>query len=121
MPMFRYIPSAMLFVDLVYMILHRAFDMRIPHDHHYIREELLDTFRYLLGERRAGERRGRSRGLRMQVGGRGGRRRRAGDAVVAPAPPPANECPEHGAGSCPPWLLLYYDEHGHGPCPRRAF
>jgi hypothetical protein len=119
--MFRYIPSAMLFVDLVYMILHRAFDMRIPHDHHYIREELLDTFRYLLGERRAGERRGRSRGLRMQVGGRGGRRRRAGDAVVAPAPPPVNECPEHGAGSCPPWLLLYYDEHGHGPCPRRAF
>ena len=115
MPMFRYIPPAMLFVDLVYMILHRAVDMRISHDHHYIREELLDTFRYLLRERR-----GRDWGLRMRVSGRGGRRCRAGDAVVAPAPPPANECPEHGPGPCPPWLPLYHNKHGHGPCSRRA-
>jgi hypothetical protein len=56
----------------------------------------------------------------MQVGGRGGRRRRDGTALVAPAPPLANDYPEHGPGPCPLWLLLHYDEHGHGPCPCHA-
>ena len=77
MPPLRYVPPAILVVDLVFLILHRAIDMGIPFDHHYIHAELLDTFRYLFGARQASERRGRGRGrgLRMRVGGRGGRRR----------------------------------------------
>jgi hypothetical protein len=60
------------------------------------------------------ERRGRGRGLRMRVGGRGGRRCQATDVLVAPAPPTGPICPEHGPG---PWLPWFCVEHGHGPCP----
>jgi hypothetical protein len=119
MTMLRYIPPAILFVDLVYMILYHAINMRIPHNHHYIRDELLDTFHYLLGERRASECRGRGKGLWMRVGGRGGRHRRAGAAPVAHAAPPANNCPGHVPGPCPPWLPPYCEQHGHSPCPLR--
>ena len=109
----RYVPPEILVVDLVFLILHRAIDMNIPFNHHYIHAELLDMFRYLLSERQAGERRGRGRGrgLRMRVGGH----RCAVDAPVAPAPPPGPICPEHAPGPCPPWLPLYCVEHGPGP------
>jgi hypothetical protein len=53
----------------------------------------------------------------MQVGGRGGRRRCAVDAPMAPAPPQGPVCPEHMPGPCPPWLSPFHVEHGHGPCP----
>ncbi|CAD6256983.1 unnamed protein product [Miscanthus lutarioriparius] len=97
------------------LIFHRAVSMGLPFNHRMIRAELLDTSRYLLGERR-----GRGQGLRMRVSGRGGRHRHSTDAPMAPAPATGSICPDHGPGPCPSWLPRFCVEHGHGPYPSPA-
>ena len=43
----RYVPSAILIADLVFFILHRALNLGVSFNHHYIRDELLDMFCFL--------------------------------------------------------------------------
>ncbi|CAD6238691.1 unnamed protein product [Miscanthus lutarioriparius] len=114
MPPMRYVPPAILVVDLVFLILHRAINMNIPFNHHYIRDELLEMFRYLLGECREGERAGTS-----DVRGWSWWSLSCVDAPDGPAPPPAPVAPStdwdrvrrHGCHA-------FCVEHGYGP-PRR--